>query len=155
MTARLKKPAVTVMVGSTKLTTSDYTVTYASGRKVVGTYKVTVKLRGNYSGSRSANFYIVPKGTAISRVTAASRGFTVTWKKQATQTKGYQIQYSTSKTFASGNKTIAVTRTGTTSKKIGSLRAKQVYYVRVRTYQKVGGKTYYSGWSAPKSIRTN
>ena len=40
------------------------------------------------------------------------------------------------------------------SKVIKSLRAKKYYYVQVRTYAKLGGKTYYSKWSKKKKVRT-
>ena len=66
---------------------------------------------------------------------------------------GYQIQYSTSKTFASGNKAASVTKAETVSKVIGNLVRGKTYYVRIRTYKTVGGSTYYSLWSAAKSVK--
>lgn len=33
---------------------------------------------------------------------------------------------------------------------IGNLTKGKTYYVRVRAYKKVSGKTYYSAWSAAK-----
>ncbi len=150
-----RKPSVTVKNGSTTLVKdTDYTVSYASGRKSVGTYKVTVTLKGNYKGTKSVSFKIVPKGTTISSVTAGTKKFTVKWKKQATQTTGYQIQYSTSSTFASGNKTVTVGKNTTLSKTIKELKAKKKYYVRIRTYKTVSSKKYYSSWSAKKSVTT-
>ena len=41
-----------------------------------------------------------------------------------------------------------------TSKKIKQLRSKKKYYVRIRTYLKTGGKTYYSAWSKTKTVKT-
>jgi hypothetical protein len=149
-----KKPTVTVKDGDTKLTTSDYSVTYATGRTNVGKYSVKVTLKGNYSGTKTVYFKINPKGTTISSLTKASKAFTVKWKKQATQTSGYQIQYSTSSAFASGNKTATVTKNTTVSKKISSLKAKKKYYVRIRTYKSVSGTKYYSSWSAKKYVTT-
>ncbi len=150
----VRKPTVTVKVGSTKLTTASYTVSYATGRKLPGTYKVTVTLKGNYSGSKVASFRIVPKATTVSIVTAASKALTVTWAKQATQTSGYQLQWSTSSSFASGNKSVHVTSNKTTSKKLTGLSANKKYYVRVRTYKVVNGTKYYSAWSAKKAATT-
>ena len=48
---------------------TDYTVSYASGRKNAGSYKVTVKMKGNYSGSGKTKIidelrdagYVVPE----------------------------------------------------------------------------------------------
>lgn len=59
-TGKAVTPVVTVKAGSTTLRKdADYTVSYASGRKNVGTYKVSVTLKGNYKGSGSASFSIV------------------------------------------------------------------------------------------------
>lgn len=151
---KAQRPSVTVRDGSAELAADAYAVSYASGCKDVGTHKVTVTLKGNYAGSASASFDIVPKGTKLSKVTAASRAFTAKWKKQATQTTGYQVQYSTSSTFKKGNKTVTVKGAKTVSKKVAKLKAKKVYYVRVRTYKKVGSKTHYSAWSAKKKVKT-
>jgi hypothetical protein len=148
------KPAVTVKDGSTTIATANYTVNLATGRKNVGKYSVKITLKNNYSGTKTVYFKINPKSTTISSLTKASKAFTVKWKKQATQTTGYQIQYSTSSTFASGNKTVTITSNKTTSKKISKLKAKKKYYVRIRTYKSVSGTKYYSSWSAKKYVTT-
>ena len=131
----------------------DYVISYKNNSNV-GTATVTVTGKGNYSGKTSKTFTIVPKGTKLSKVKATSRGFTVKWKKQASQTKGYQLQCSTSGVFKSGNKIVTVPKASTVTKSIAGLKAKKVYYVRVRTYRKIGGKMYYSSWSAKKKVKT-
>jgi hypothetical protein len=52
---------------------------------------------------------VVPKATKIVRLVAKSKGFKVTWKKQTTQTIGYEIRYST-KSSMSGAKTVTVNK---------------------------------------------
>ncbi|MDD6043771.1 MAG: leucine-rich repeat domain-containing protein [Eubacteriaceae bacterium] len=153
---KIKKPTVTVKnsAGKTLVKDTDYTLTYASGRKYVGKYSVKITFKGKYSGSKTLYFNINPPKTSLTSLTASSKGFTVKWSKKTTQVTGYQIQYSTSSTFASGNKTVTVTSNKTTSKKIKSLKAKKKYYVRVRTYKTVNGTKYYSGWSAKKYVTT-
>ena len=131
---------------------NNHTVSYSKGRKNVGQYTVTVKFKGNYSGTVKKTFTIKPKSTTLSKVTAGKKAFTVKWKKQTTQTTGYQIQYSTSSKFK-GAKTVTITKNKATSKKISKLKAKKKYYVRVRTYKTVDGKKYYSAWSSVKSIK--
>ncbi|MBQ6662422.1 MAG: cell wall-binding repeat-containing protein [Firmicutes bacterium] len=64
-TGKAQKPAVIVKDGDTRLEAKDYTVTYASGLTNVGTYKVTVKLKGNYSGTGTTSFKIVPAKIAL------------------------------------------------------------------------------------------
>lgn len=156
---KVKKPSVTVKDSKgNKIGSQYYTVSYPSGRKNVGKYTVKVTFKGNYIGSKSATFAINPKGTGVSKVTAAKKGFKVTWKKQATQTTGYEVQYSTASNFKKGNKTVTVSKNKTTSKSVSKLSAKKKYYVRVRTYKtvKVNGKNVklYSGWSKAKSVTT-
>jgi hypothetical protein len=149
------KPAVTVKDRKGNvIDKSNYTVKYSSNTKVgKATVKITFK-GSKYYGEMSTTFKINPKGTSISKVTAKSKGFTVSWKKQATQTTGYQIQYSTDKNFKKNNKTVTVSKTGTTSKTISKLSAKKKYYIRVRTYKTVSNTKYYSGWSKVSSTTT-
>lgn len=155
---KVKKPTVTIKDSKgNKISASNYKVSYASGRKNVGKYTVKVTFSGNYTGSLSKTFTIQPKSTTISKLTAATKGFTAKWSKQATQTTGYQIQYSTSSTFKNAT-TVKVTKTSTLSKKVSSLKAKTKYYVRIRTYKtvKVNGKstTITSSWSKAKTVTT-
>ncbi|MCR5539965.1 MAG: MBG domain-containing protein [Ruminococcus sp.] len=65
-----KKPTVTVKDGSKTLTSgTDYTVAYSNNTNV-GTATVTITGKGNYSGTKSANFNISsPAATPISNCT--------------------------------------------------------------------------------------
>lgn len=150
-----KKPAVTVKDSKGKVLKkgTDYTVKYKSN-KSVGTAKAVITFKGNYEGSYTKTFKINPKGTSLSSVSAKSKGFTVNWKKQTTQTTGYQIQYATDKNFTKNKKTVTVSKNKTTSKTVSKLKGKKKYYVRVRTYKTVDKKKYYSGWSKAKTVTT-
>lgn len=155
---KTKNPTVKVVdLNGEIISSSNYTVTYASGRKNVGKYAVNITFKGNYSGTKTLYFTISPKGTSISKVTAGSKKFTVKWKKETNQTTGYQIDYSTSSKFSKA-KTVTVGKNSTTSKTISKLTAKKKYYVRVRTYKtvKINGKAtnIYSSWSKSKRVTT-
>lgn len=153
---KVKKPAVTVKDSKGKaVAASNYTVTYASGRKNVGRYAVKITFKNGYNGTKTLYFNIVPKGTTVSKVTSpAKKQLRVTWKKQATQTTGYQIQYSTSAKFtAKTTKTVTVKNSKTTATTIKKLTSKKKYYVRIRTYKTVSKKNYYSAWSKAKNIK--
>ena len=154
----VRKPVVTIKDSTgKKLGSTAYTLTYSAGRKYVGRYTVTIRFKGNYSGSATKTFTIKPKTTSISGVAAAKNQLTIKWAKQPTQTTGYQLQYSTSSTFA-GAKTVTIAKPATTSYTASKLLAKKKYYVRIRTYKKVTQngttKTYYSNWSSTKSATT-
>ena len=151
---KVKKPTVTVKGSNGKvISASNYTVSYASGRKNVGKYKVSVKFKGNYSGTVSKTFTINPKATSLTKLTPQSKGFTAAWKKQTAQVTGYQLQYSTNKAF-SGKTTKTITKYTTASATYKKLKAKKKYYVRIRTYKKVSNTNYYSAWSAVKTVTT-
>jgi len=152
---KVQTPSVTVKdsKGKTLRKNTDYTVTYAKGRKNVGKYAVKITFKGKYSGSKTLYYTIKPKATSLSKLTAGKKRFVAKWKKQTSQTTGYQIQYSTNKNFKSA-KTVTVSKNKTTSKSITNLKAKKKYYVRIRTYKTVGNAKYYSSWSKVKSVKT-
>ncbi len=154
----LKPTSVTVKVGGKKLVSGrDYTVS-CKGGKAVGSYKVTVKGKGAYTGTKTAAFKILPKATSVSKTKAAKRGFTVAWKKPSKanlkQTTGYKVQWSTDKKFKKAVKSKLVKKNKTTSLKVSKLKGGKKYYVRVCAYKKVGGKYYYSAWSKAKAVKT-
>ncbi|MCD7722827.1 MAG: fibronectin type III domain-containing protein, partial [Clostridiales bacterium] len=123
--------------------------------RVVGKYYVKVTFKTKYAGSIVVGELTVkPKTRSIQSLTAVSQGFKVTWTAlKSTQISGYQIQYSTSKDFSSKT-TVTVSGNSKSSKKITGLKSKTKYYVRIRTYKKNAGVTYYSSWSSIKSITT-
>ena len=136
--------------------------------KAIGRYDVLIYPNGDYYGLQAitASFNIVPKGTSIKSLTKAKKSFKIKWNKQSSKMyvhqssnskyiTGYQVQYSTSSKFASGNKTVTIKGYKNVSKKISKLKAKKKYYVRVRTYMQLSNnKKYYSSWSGTKSVTT-
>ncbi len=160
---KAKKPTVKAVYDTNgdKISSANYKVSYASGRKNVGKYKVTVtfnKNSANYTGNSYTTFKINPKGTSISKLTKVKKGFTVKWKKQTgkmakTRITGYQYRYSTSSKMTKA--TIKTVKGyGKTSAKKTALKAKKKYFVQVRTYKTVNGTKYYSPWSKAKTIKT-
>ena len=92
-TGKAIKPAVTVKNGSTTLKSGvDYTLSYKNNTKI-GVATVTIKGKGNYKDSVNVTFKIVPKSTALSKLTTPKKKqLKVTWKKQTTQTTGSSYQ---------------------------------------------------------------
>ena len=153
---RTPKVIVKDRTGKTLVKNTDYTVSYAKGRKYVGKYAVKITFKGKYSGTKTLYFTIKPKATSISSLKAGSKKFTVKWKKQATQTTGYQVQVATNKKFKKNKKTVTIKKQKTTKTTVKKLKAKKKYYVRVRAYKtvKINGKSIriYSGWSKTKTV---
>jgi hypothetical protein len=139
------------------IASANYSLSYSN--KNVGEATVTVKFKGNYTGNVKKTFRILPKGTSLSKVSAKSKAFAAKWKKQASQTNGYQLQYSTNSKFKGKDaKAVLIKKNGTTSKSVSKLKAKKKYYVRIRTYKTVKIKrknvTLYSAWSKAKAVKT-
>ena len=152
---KVKTPKPKVSVDGVVLDSSQYDVVYDPGRKEIGVYYVTVILKGNYYGAGSKSFTICPKNTSLTSVSAVSKGFTVKWKKQTDHTTGYQISFSTDKNFKKNINSVTVAKNTQTSRKITGLKSKTTYYVRIRTYKKIGSKSYYSNtWSSVKAVKT-
>ncbi len=158
---KAQSPDLTITVSGVDLyEKQDYTITLKNNTNV-GKATFTLKGQGAYAGSsKSGSFVINPLGTTLESLTAGTKSFTVNWKAQPEKMSknyvtGYQIQYSTSSTFKSGNKTAKVKGYSKTATTVKKLKAKKTYYVRIRTYMKVGKKTYYSAWSGAKQVVTN
>ncbi len=120
-----------------------------------------------YSGSKKGNGSDIKTifrltGTKLTSVkNSSSKKLTVKWKKGSKIKKdyvtksGYQIQYSTSKSFKSGSKTksVKVSSMSKTKKTLSKLKKGKTYYVRVRRYAKAFGNNYYSNWSSAKKVK--
>lgn len=150
-----KKPSVTVTDSKgNKIKSSNYTVTYDNATRV-GTATATVVFNDKkYAGTVVLSYTINPKATAISSVTAKSKGFNVRWNRVGTQITGYQVQRATDSKFTKNKKTETLSGTFATSKTYDNLKSNKKYYVRVRTYRTVNGKKYYSAWSKYKAVTT-
>lgn len=148
-----RKPAITVKDPAGKVISSKYYTVTWKNNKNVGTASATVTFKGIYTGTIQKTFKILPKATALSGVSALSKGFKVNWKAQTSQATGYQVQYYINKNFKSPvTKTVTSYKTRTLTVK--KLSAGKRYYVRIRTYRTVGGQRYYSAWSAAKTVTT-
>ena len=95
---------------------------------------------------------IVPKRSKLTKVKASgNESVFVAWQKNKT-VDGYQVQYSTNKNFKKSVKTKKVKDNSTISTIIG-LKKKKTYYFRVRSYKKVGKKTFYGSFSNVKKVK--
>ena len=149
-----KKPIVTVKdTKGKKISSKNYSLKYSSNKKV-GTAKVKITFKNDYTGYFIKTFKINPKGTSLTSVSKKKKSFTAKWKKQKTQTSGYQLQYATDSGFTKNKKTLTIKGVDKSSKTVSSLKSKKKYYVRIRTYKTVNNKKYYSAWSAYKAVTT-
>ena len=140
-----KKPSVTVTnADGGKISSGNYTASYASGRKYPGRYKVTVTFRGDYEGTKSVYFTIVPKAPsgASANLSAGSGGYDdirFSWKA-STKASGYLVYYKKS----SASKYTYLTSTTKTYYVKKNLSDGVKYTFKVVPYYKSGSTEYYS-----------
>ncbi len=169
LSAKAKK--TTIVNGKTTTITASGKgdITYKSSNKKIATVNssgkvtakgpgkvaITVKAAGNSnykSASKEITIKVNPKAPSIkSAKNSKSKKATVKWKKVSGVT-GYQIQYSTSKSFSS-KKSTTVKGASKVSKTLSKLKKGKTYYIRIRSYKTVSGTKYYSAWSSKKSVK--
>jgi len=151
VTGKALKPAVTVVLNKKTLRAGkDYKVSYKAN-KAVGTATVTVTGMGGYAGTATGSFAINPKPVRGLKLEAGAKRLTASWKKDA-GINGYQLEYSLKKNFASAKK-VSIAKAGTVSRVIRGLQSGKKWYVRIRAYKKVNGKTYWSAWTDAQSVK--
>lgn len=146
---KAKKPVVTVTDSDGKklVKDTDYIVKYSNNTKC-GEASAKVTLKGNYSGTKTQKFKIVPKKASISKIKAGKKSISITIKSQKTsKATGYQIYY---KKAGSKAKYKNVT---STKKKLTGLKKGKKYTVKVRAYKTIDGKKVYGAYSSSKHVK--
>lgn len=135
-----------------KTTTSvSWKDTSAAENGVKYKYKVYAVNEKGISKASAVKSIVRLKSSRITTAKNASgKKISLRWTRNAKAT-GYQIQYSTSKSFSKvttvkikGNKIVAKTLKG--------LKKGKKYYVRIRSYKKSSNVTSYSAWSKTKKV---
>ena len=144
---------IKIVKGASKTTYTDSTVKSKHG--TVYSYRIE-----SYKSVNGQTAKAVSKEKKILRLTAPTklkianqkgRKLSVTWKKQK-KISGYQIQYSTGKTFAKGTKMTNIVKSSDKAV-IKKVKKGKTYYVRIRSYQKSGSKKTYSAWSSYTKVK--
>lgn len=122
-------------------------------KNFVGKATITVTATsGGAKTTQKVTIIVNPKGTTFRAVyNGKGRKLKAYWNRNS-QVDGYQLQYGTSKNFT-GCKTVTLKSNQCTGSVRTGLKKNATYYVRIRTYKRVSGKTYYSDWSKVKSFK--
>lgn len=122
-------------------------------KNFVGKATITVTATsGSVKSTKKVTITVNPKGTTFRSVyNGAGKKLKAYWNRNS-QVSGYQLQYGTSKNFT-GCKTVTLNSNKYTGSVRTGLKKNAAYYVRIRTYKRVSGKTYYSAWSKVKSFK--
>lgn len=135
-------PSVVVKDGSRKLKlNTDYTVSYTK-TTFIGEGIVTVKGKGNYSGSQKVYFKIKPNKTSIISKKSLTNGKVMLQWQKISYADGYQILYSANN--KSQFKKLKNVKGGDVTSCTKKLQPGIKYYFYVRTYKVVDGKKVYS-----------
>ena len=128
---------------------TDYTLSYNNNVNI-GNATVIITGKGNFTGTKSVGFLILPAQARLSSLSSGQNYINVYWN--GGQASGYRVQYSTNGNF--NNAEILMYSAGQTSGVIQNLSAGTTYYVRVQAYAFVNGTRYYSKWSPYRWIST-
>lgn len=127
--------------------TYRYKIAAVNYRQVKNNFKDVIL--SAYSASRSTIRLSRPAIRSLK--TAGSGKLKVTWNKDR-KAGGYEVRYAASSSFKSA-KTVKISKNTTLSKTIKSLKKHKYYYVKVRSFKKIAGRTYYSKWSKYKKCK--
>lgn len=145
---KVQKPSVKVYDENGTRITEGFKVSYPSGCKNLGSYKVTVTGTDNYKGTVTASYVIRSAKCKTPSVKAGKKKMTVKWKKLGGGSQTYQICV-----LKKGTKKAKYYTSTKTSKTIKKLAKKKTYSVKIRSYKKISGKTYYGAWSGTKKVK--
>ena len=121
---------------------------YKSYTYTVKAFRSTVASSYDMTGVK---LYRMPGCKAKTVRSNARKTVDVTWNK-VNGVSGYQIQYSTSSKFEN-YKVATINSSSKLSRRISPLSPGKYYYLRMRTYRRTGGRTYYGGWSSVQRIK--
>lgn len=115
---------------------------------------ITAAETSNYKKTKKEiSVTVIPKKTSMIGAKSNSRGsITATWKENNTG-NGYQIYYSTDKYFKKDTKSYFINKVSISAITINGLPEGKTYYIKIRSYKKVGTKMYYGPFSTVKSNR--
>ncbi len=123
---------------------TDYTVSYKNNIKI-GNATVTISGKGDYTGTKTLTFKIVPKKVKLTGKTSGTKE-TLSWSKSAGAT-GYEVYRS-----VNGGKFTRLTTTKALNY-TAKLTASRSYKFKVIPYAIVNGKKVYGSWSNVVSVK--
>lgn len=147
---KTQRPTLTIQndKGDT-VSTKNYTIKYPSSSVNVGTYKLTITFKNNYTGTASVSYKIVAKAGSKTEVVQAigyKEGVDIYVKENGAD--GYQVKASRKKDMT-GSKIFNAS--GSFFELLG-LKKGETIYVQARSYLISGSKIVPSDWSTVKKV---
>lgn len=138
---------------STKITRLKKGAAIKSGTAYQFRVTAQKKVNGKWVSSKTASLIVrtLPKAPVITGVSFGKKTIKVKWRK-VTGANGYQI-YLSQKSKSGFRRVATLKRGSTVSKTLKRLKSGKRYYVKIRSFKQVRGKTVYSSFSRVKRIR--
>lgn len=141
-TGKAQTPSIVVKNGSTTLKNNTHYTYKVTNNINIGVATITITGKGDYTGTKTITYKIVPKTVSGVKLSVSRKKLTVSFSKQ-NGASGYQIAYR--KKGTSTWTTVNCTSTSQTF----SLKALTNYQVRVRAYKTFSSSSkVYGGWSS-------
>lgn len=144
------KPSVTLYVNGKLVPSNHYKISYSSNKN---TGTANIKLTATevkYVSVCRTTFLILPKKETLSATLSGYNKAKLSWSSQSHAT-GFQIKYTTDKSFKKNVKYITCNSPKTVKKTISSLKFNTKYYFKVRAYKSNIGN---GKWSSKVSLKT-
>ncbi len=125
---------------------------------IKGIGKTTITIKTAETSKYKANYKkitvkVIPRTLSIKKLKSYKKAFKVYWTKDK-YVSGYQVVIAKDKKFKKSRKIYKLSKNKYTSKYIKKLSKKKHYYVKIRSYKKVGKTYYYSKYSKIRKIKT-
>lgn len=131
--------------GKTLKKGTDYRLMYSENTDV-GTASITAVGIGNYKGTISTTFKIIPPKVTSFKGVSGTKAVTLSWAKNA-QASGYQIFRKSTYNGKTYTKVKGISNGTKITWKNTALKADREYFYSIRTFKVVNGKRYYSGYT--------
>lgn len=124
---------------------------------MIGCGKSTITIKAAETSTFGAavkkiSIVVIPEKGKIKTVVSPNKGrVIIKWKKDK-NISGYVVQITDKKSFV-GTKLQRTFDAKVLQTTVYPFKSKKKYYIRMRTYKKIGTKKYYSVWSDTKSVR--
>ncbi len=151
--APIKAEAKSFLWSSSKSSVASVNTKGTITGKKTGSASIKAKLPGSGKTiSRKVKVVASPKKAVIKSVKRGYGSLKITWKRDR-KASGYQAVIAKDKKFKKGKKSAAITKNTTTTKTFKKLTRKKTYYIKVRSYKKVGGQKVYGAYSKVKKVK--
>lgn len=119
----------------------------SGGKTSIGKGYVYIKGTGNYTGTITKSFKIVPKKVSIKKPSSGKKKIAIKYYRTSGSCY-YQVAYR-----KAGSSKWYYKNTKSSYKIVTKLKSKKYYYVKVRAYKSVGGVKYYGSWSNTRKVK--